>query len=85
MEEDRPGLGIGLRLRERPVGENEIGRARLDIGLAMPAGDAVAVRDVALRRLAVRVSSTGPERQRLPGRHGDELDRRHGPESFHKL
>ena len=55
MQEDRPGLGIGLQRRERPVGQDQIFVAGCDIPEAMAARHAVAVRYLALRREAVGI------------------------------
>lgn len=74
VQKDRPGLGMGLKLRKRPVGENEKSLALGHIVKAMAAGNAVTVGDAALRRHPIGVGFAGLKPAGLVGRHGNETD-----------
>lgn len=61
VEEDRPGLRIGLESREGAMGEDEVGFTRTDQPQTMPAGHAVAIGNVPLRRRAIGIGATALE------------------------
>ncbi|ESY75072.1 hypothetical protein X743_06905 [Mesorhizobium sp. LNHC252B00] len=74
MQEDRPGFGIGLKLREWPVRQDEVSVSSSDVLQTVPARHAVAVGDLSLGRVAVSIGTAALQAPDIVGRQGFELD-----------
>ena len=74
MEEDRAGLGVGLRGGKRTVGEHQIGLARRDMAQAVAAGRAAAIGDTPFGQEAIVVGGARLEFADAFGRQGDAAD-----------